>query len=249
MCRVGKWQWVPRAAAAVESSHFLDVCRPAKQTLCQNEISWCDSSTPSSNWAPFLFPCTHPIWAWHAPAVRWQLTIASSPLINCWNDTPSHKQCIILQASETLQSAIVGAKYASTYHSKQVESAVGYWVCWGWKEEACVWHVNSNQGSDIHQAPWPTVKINLGREDSQALFFVSASICRFLSRFSPRSLSLSSCFLLFIYLPLALLSHTLSSTLSLSVCFLLSPPLYPLCFLSLCLSSSCNKSALLFGGR
>lgn len=63
----------------------------------------------------------------------------------------------------------------------------------GWKEEGCVWHVNSNQGSDIHQAPWPTVRINLGREDSQALFFVFASICRCLSRFSLRSLSLSSC--------------------------------------------------------
>lgn len=61
------------------------------------------------------FPHTQPIWAWCAPAAWWQLTIASSSLINCWNDTPSHKQCIILPASETLRSAIVGAKYASTF--------------------------------------------------------------------------------------------------------------------------------------
>lgn len=190
-----KWQWIPQAAAAadVKSSHFLEVCRLAKQTLCQNEISWCDSSTPSSNWAPFLFPRTHPIWAWHAPAARWQLMIASSPLINCWNDTPSHKQCIILWASKTLQSAIVGAKYATTYHSKQVESATGYWVCLGWMGEGCVWHVNSNQGSVIHQAPWPTVRINLGREDSQALFFVSASICRCLSHIRTSLFALYQC--------------------------------------------------------
>lgn len=181
--------------------------------------------------------------------MRWQVTIACSPLINCWNDTPAHKQCIILRASETLQSAIVGAKYASTYHSKQVESAVGYWVCCGWKEEGCVWHVNSNQGSDIHQAPWPTVRINLGREVSQALFFVSASICRHLSHFSLRSLSLSSCFLLFIHLPLTLLSHTLFQPLSGCLFSPLPTPLYAFSFfLCFCLSSSCNKSALLFGG-
>lgn len=188
------------------------MCRLAKQTLCQNEISWCDSSTPSSNWAPFLFPCTHPIWAWRAPAARWQLTIASSSLINCWNDTPSHKQCIILRASETLRSAIVGAKYASTYHSKQVESAVGYWLCCGWKEEGCVWHVNSNQGSDIHQAPWPTVRINLVRQDSQALFFVSASICRCLSHIHTSLFALYQCLPLFSYSSIYLLPfyHTLS---------------------------------------
>lgn len=57
MYRVRKWQCLPRAvAAAVESSHFLKVCRLAKQTLCQSEISWCDSSTPSSKWAPFSLP-------------------------------------------------------------------------------------------------------------------------------------------------------------------------------------------------
>lgn len=164
-------------------------------------------------------PRTHPIWAWRAPAVRWQPTIASSPLINCWNDTPSHKQCIILWASETLRSAIVGAKYASTYHSKQVESTVGYWVCSGREREGCVWHVNSNQGSDIHQAPWPTVRINLGREDSQALFFVSASICRCLSHIHTSLFALYHCLPVFSYSSIYLLPfhHTLSLSLPPSI--------------------------------
>lgn len=120
------------SAAAVKSSHFLMVVQACKKTLRQNEIYWYDVSTPSGNRAPFLFLCTHPIWAWPAPTVQWQLTIACSPLIN-WDDTVSHKQCIILWASETLQNVIVWVKYASIYHSKQVESTVGYGVCRGMK--------------------------------------------------------------------------------------------------------------------
>lgn len=60
-------------------------------------------------------PSTHPIWAWCAPTAWWQLMIAASPLINCWNDTPAHKQCIILWEWESLQSSIVEAKYAGTF--------------------------------------------------------------------------------------------------------------------------------------
>ena len=79
------------------------------------------------------------------------------------------------------------------YHSQQVECTVGYLVCWGWKGEGFVWHVNSNQRSDIHQAAWPTVTINLGREDSQPHFFVSASICPCLSHFHTSLFMLCQC--------------------------------------------------------
>lgn len=116
MCRVRKWRWdcscfwnFPFSTTA---GGGVQAC---KANTVPKQISWCDSSTPSSNRAPCLFPCTHPIWAWRAPAARWQLTIASMPLINCWKDTPSNKQCILLQASETLPSGIVGAKYASAF--------------------------------------------------------------------------------------------------------------------------------------
>lgn len=238
MCRVGKWQWIPRAAAAaaVETSHFLEVCRLAKQTLCQSQISWCDSSTPSSNWehlssslALIQFGPGAP------PAVRWQLTIASSPLINCWNDTPSHKQCIILGASETLRSAIVGAKYASTYHSKQVESTVGYWVCCmgmegGWLCLACKFQSRLRYPSGA-----PADSQNQFGEGGLASTFLC--FCFHLSlpfshsHSSLRSLSLSSSSLLLIHLPLSLLSLALSPPVSMWLFFFpLSPPLYPLSF-------------------
>lgn len=94
-----------------------------------------------------------------------------------------------------------------------------------WEEQVRVWHVNSNHDSDIHQAPRPTVGIHPRREDLQALFFCfTGSICRCLSHFfSLRSLSLSSRFVPFIHLPFALVSHTLSSCLSVEMRFLLLP--------------------------
>lgn len=116
----------------------------------------------------------------------------------------------------------------------------------------CVWHVNSNQGSDIHQAPWPTVRINLGRVDSQAHFFVSASICRCLSHFSLCSLSLSFCFLLFIHLPLTFSSHALSHTLypALLVFFSTCPHiLFVSISFSVCHQAVINQCAYLVGGE
>lgn len=66
------------------------------------------------------------------------------------------------------------------------------------KMRACVWHVNSNQSPDIHQAAWPTVRINF-REGGLAntpLCFASR-LSPPSSHFPPRSLSPSSCFLPF----------------------------------------------------
>lgn len=181
MCRVGKWQWIPerRLLLLLKVTFFFQVCRHAKQTLCQNEISRCDSSTPSSNWAPFLFHCTHPIWVFRAPAAWWLLTIASLPFIKCWNDTFPHRRYIIRQASGT-QLPLLGLNMPALITQSRL-STLGYWMCLRWEGEVCVWHVNSNQGSDIHQTPWQTVRINLWKKDSQALFFVSVSNCRCLS--------------------------------------------------------------------
>lgn len=228
MCRVGEWwQWIPRAAAAVESSLFLEMCRLAKQTMCQSEISWCDSSTPSSNWAPFLFPRTHPIWTWRAPVAWWQLTIASSSLINCWNDTPSHKQCIILPASETLQSAIVGAKYASTFSLRLSLKAgwerSGLLGVLGMEGGGCVWHVNSNQGSDIHQADSQDQFGEGGLASTFLCFCFHLSLTFSHSHFSLCSLSRSSCFF-------AIHLFTSYPSITRSLFHLLSGCIYPLCF-------------------
>lgn len=87
------------------------------------------------------------------------------------------------------------------YHSKQVEGGGwrwgvgGYWV--GTMGEGCVWHENSHQGLDIHQGPWPTVRINFVREPSRALLFVCASICRCLSHIPASVFTLHLCLLVF----------------------------------------------------
>lgn len=78
--------------------------------------------------------------------------------------------------------------------------------------ECCVWHVNSNQGSDIHQVPRPTVRINLWREGGARKhfsLFLFPSVATFLT-FTLLSSSQSSCFLPLIYLPLTLPSRPLS---------------------------------------
>lgn len=80
-------------------------------------------------------------------------------------------------------------------------------------------HVNSNQGSDIHQVPWPTVRINLERGSSEALFFVSASIRHCLSHIHTSLFALYQCLPIFFFL-----------FISLAVCFPISPPPCPLCF-------------------
>lgn len=188
-----------------------------------------------ANWAPFLFPCTHPILAWHAPAARWQLTIARLPLIKCWNDTPPHKQRTVLQAPETLQSAIVWVKFASTYNSKQVESAV--WVIGGMKGGglclACKFQSSTKYPSGA-------------LVDSQNQFGEGG---------------LASTFLLFLVLSFAAFHTSLFALYHCLPVFLLqcyhTPSIWPsvffahrLCilFLSLCLSSRCNKWVYLFGG-
>lgn len=66
-----------------------------------------------------------------------------------------------------------------------------------WEEDGCVRHVNSNQGSDIHQMPWLPVRINLAKEELRTSFFNCASICHSCSLFP---LCFSSVFLFsFIY--------------------------------------------------
>lgn len=175
--------------------------------------------------------------------------MACSPLIN-WNDTPSHKQCIILQASETLQNAIVWVKYASTYHSKQVESAVGYWVCTGMKGDglclACKFQ---------SRLRYPSGAL----ADSQNQFgeggLASAFLCfcfHLSLPFTLLSLRFITVFLLSPIHPLTsylFIMCSLSHPLSGSVSFLLNlPPYHPCVFFFLCLSSSCNKSVCLFGG-
>lgn len=57
---------------------------------------------------------------------------------------------------------LLGLRYGGTYHSEQVGSAAAALGYWRRKDEAHVWHVNSNHSTDIHQAAWPTVGINLG---------------------------------------------------------------------------------------
>lgn len=105
------------------------------------------------------------------------------------------------------------------------------WVigCAGYgRGECCVWHVNSNQGSDIHQAPWPTVRINLGRKGGarKPFFFVSASICRRFSHIHTPLLALYHCLPVFSCSSIYLLPF--HHNLYLAVCCLLSPPMYPL---------------------
>lgn len=94
------------------------------RTEPKQKISPRDRSTPCI-WARCLFPCTHPIWGRWAPAARWQLTIASLPLINSWNNPSSHKQWLLnLWAKEFLSSAIVGAKYGNFISSSSLCSSL-----------------------------------------------------------------------------------------------------------------------------
>lgn len=178
------------------------------------KISWCDSSASSSNWTPCFFLCAHPIWARRAPAARWQLTIASLPLINCWNDTPSHKQCILLQASKTLRCAIVRAKYASTF-------SLGLSLKAGWERSGLLGVLGMRGGGLCLACKFQSrLRYPSGAlADSQNQFGEGVLASTFLcfsfhlslpfshSPSSLHSLSLSSCFLLFIHLPLTLLSH------------------------------------------
>lgn len=80
-------------------------------------------------------------------------------------------------------------------HLERDESPVGDW---GLPEmeglPGFVWHVNSNQSSDIHQASWPTVRIDLAREDVQPRSFVSSSICSSLPLSQTPPFYVSACF-------------------------------------------------------
>lgn len=110
-------------------------------------------------------------------ALQWWPTVAGLPLVSCWNEHPPHKQFIICE------SVIVWVKFSSIYHQRALRMHQVIRCARRWEEDGCVWHVNSNQGSDIHQAPWPPVRINLGREELQAPFFSSISVCHSCSLF------------------------------------------------------------------
>lgn len=138
-----------------------------------------------------------------------------------------------------------------TYHSKQVESIVGGR---GW-ESVCVWHVNSNQDSNIHQALWQAVRINLtgkgGLANTSLFLFPSAAASLTFTLLSSLHHCLHVLFCSSIYF-LSLTSYALSLPPSLWLFIILSPPLHPLCvavFPSVCHQAVINQCFYLVGGK
>lgn len=158
------------------------------------------------------------------------------------------------QASETLQSAIVWVKYASTYHSKQVESTVGYWVRWGMK------------GGGLCLACKVQSKLRYpsgALADSQNQFR-EGELTKHFSLFLPPSVAAfhTSLFALYHCLPVFSCSsiyllpfyHTLSLTHTLSLAVtsphpLLWDPLYVCVCLWVCFQAVINQRSDLVGGK
>lgn len=133
------------------------------------------------------------------------------------------------------------------YHSKQVENTVGYWVCWIWKRGvlclACKFQSRLRYPSGALADSQN--QFGEGAQGSQALFFVSASICRRLSHIHTSLFALHHCLPVFasssIYL--LLFHHTLFLPLSIWL-FVFSSHLPSIPCVSLL--SSHNESAFLF---
>lgn len=156
-----------------------------------------------------------------------------------------------LQAWETLQSAIVWVKYTSTYHSKQVESTVGYWVRRGMK----------GGGLCLACKVQSKLRYPSGALANSQNQFREGELTKHFSLFLPPSVAAfhTSLFALYHCLPvfssssiyLTFLSHSLSHPHPLSGCYFSSPTAPRSCVcvcVSLSLFSSCNKYVLWFGG-